>query len=271
MSVKELKKTKRLFISEGKMTISLEPVAYMDSLKELIIHNCIITDFEKISGAIELKKLILVNCQFEYEKLGELTKLSKFNQLTLRRMPIDDISCLLKCKCLKQLRLLEMNDLDVTKLGDFSKLQELELDKMTVPSFDFLKEYKALKMLEIKNIEIGSLDFLENLKKLTSFKSEDRAMNEDGLKYIKDMKNLKELDYPVGDMDLIRGCEKLECVGIYAPGFKNVEALKDSNIHSVSIYEGRNIEELKSIIASVEEYVHLTSYGWKGDFDDDEF
>lgn len=270
VSVKELKKTKRLFISKGEMTISLAPVAYMDSLKELIIHNCTITEFESISGAIELKKMILVNCDFEYEKLAELAKLSKFNELTLRKMPIADISCLLNCKGLKQLRLLDMNDLDVTKLWDFSKLQELELDKMKITSFDFLKGYKGLKKLEINNIQVENLDFLENLKKLTSFKLEERAKNEDGLKYIKDMKNLKEFDYPVGDMELIRGCEKLETVGICASQFKNVEAFKDSNIHTVMMYEGTSARELVGIIESIKEYVHLTSYGWKGDFDDED-
>ena len=261
-----IKKTKNLWIAKVDNTVSLEPLTYMDELKELIIHNCSLTDFEKISGAKELKKMVMVNCTFDYEKLEELAKLPKFNQLTLRMMPIKDIAVLAESKSLKQLRLLEMNELDISKLGYFAKLHELELDEIDLDSFEFLNGFKALKVLEIKDMEIPNLDFLQFLNKLTRFKVEYRAQNEEGLKYIKDMKNLKEFDYPVGDMELFKGCEKLTTIGIYAPEFKNPQAVKDSNIYSVMVYDANCEEEVESIVDSLKEYVRITCYGYQGDF-----
>ena len=259
VSVNILKKQTSLRISNGEMPISLEPVAHMAKLRELIIHNCVITDFERICEATELKELILVNCSFEYEKLISLTKLTKLKQLTLRFMPVKDIGCLAESKSLKKLRLLEMNQLDVSNLSSFTKLQELELEEMDIDDLDFLKGYKSLKVLVINNMKVKDLEFLQYLKKLTCFTMEDRAKNEEGLRFIKSLLSLKQFEYPVGDMVLYAGCEKLEDIGIDATGFKNPEALKDSNIARVMVYNANSEEEAESVIDRVEEYVELYS------------
>ena len=138
---------------------------------------------------------------------------------------------------------------------------EIELDNL-----DFLKGYKSLKVLEIDKMKIKDLDFLQYLKKLTKFKMEDRAENEEGLVYIKSLPNIKEFEYPVGDMSLYSDCEKLEHIGIDAAHFKNPEELKDSNVSSVMVFNAISEKEAKNVIKQVEEYISLSSYGYTGDF-----
>ena len=270
VSVNTLQKQTKLWISNGEMTISLAPVAHMSKLRELIIHHCTITDFEGILGATELKRLVLVDCTFEYEKFALLTKLPKLKELTLRLMPVTDIGCLAESKSLKRLRLLELNQLDTSNFASFSKLQDLELEKMEIDSLDFLKGYKSLKVLEINKVNVPDLEFLQYLKKLTHFKMRKQAEDEKGLRFIKDLSQLKEFDYPVGDMALYTGCAKLEDIGINAAGFQNPEALKGSSITGVMVYNANSKDEANGVIARIKEQVKLYSYGMTGAFLDRE-
>lgn len=261
ISVSTLKEENKLWIMKDNTTVSLTPVIYMSKLRELIIHCCTITDFECICGATELKKLILVDCTFDYEKLEVLSKLSKLKEITLRKMPITDISKLAEIKSLKNLRLLDLKQLDTSQLTLFTKLQGLELEGIETDTLDFLKAYKALKELELKRVTVANLDFLQHLKKLTRFRLSQNAKEENGLQYLKELPQLKEFNYPVSDMTIYTGCDRLEEIGIDAVSFQNPQVLKDSNIKGVMVYNARNEEEAENIIHAVQQHVKLYHYG----------
>lgn len=266
VAISTLQEQTRLMISKGAMTISLAPIAYMTKLRKLIIHDCTIRDFESICGATELKKIYLVSCTFDYEKLSALARLPKLKELYLGKMPLSDIRCLAESKSLKILGLRNLEQFDATQLTLFSKLQELEIDEILIDNLDFLKAYKALKVLEFHNVQIANLDFLQYLKKLTRFKLEEKVQEERGLQFLKELLGLKEFDYPVSDMAHYTDCAKLEQIGIDAAGFCNPECLQGSSITSIMVYNAKREEDADAVIDAVKQYLRLSSYGMTGDF-----
>lgn len=266
VAISTLQEQTRLMISKGAMTISLAPIAYMTKLRELIIHNCTITDFESICGATELKKIYLVNCTFDYEKLSALARLPKLKELHLGKMPMSDIRCLAGSKSLKMLGLRKLGQVDAAQLALFPKLQELDLEEMAISNMDFLKEYKALKVLELNKMQIANLDFLQYLKKLTRFEFGEKVPDENGLQSLKELSGLKEFEYPVSNMAYYADCAKLERIGIDAAGFCNPECLQGSSITSIMVYNAKSKEEANAVINAMKRYLRLSSYGMTGDF-----
>ncbi len=266
VSLKALEKQKELYITGGEYTFSLEPLLHMPNLKEIVVHTSTIKDFELIGKVTELKKLAIVKCTFEYEKLSELRKLEKFKELILRRIPVSDISYLAEMKSFKSLTLSDMDTLDISQLKQFSKLQQLCIRDMNLDNLDFLQDCKALKELSFDNVPLRNLDFLQYLKKLKKFEYAKKVEDESGLRFLKDLTQLKEFMYPVSDMEYYAGCEKLEEIGVDAVGLSNVEMLENSGISSVTICNAKDRKQADDAIDVFKKMLDLRSYGMRGNF-----
>lgn len=91
----------------------------MSNLREIIIHDCTISDFSSISKATELRKLFLVNCIFNYEELSSLSGMSSLIEISLNCMEIQNIGCLASLKSLKELSLRKIDKLNANQLALF--------------------------------------------------------------------------------------------------------------------------------------------------------
>lgn len=161
--------------------------------------------------------------------------------------------------------LMEIEETIGEKLPEsFRQLYEHSLDQTKVENLEFLQNMKNIKKLELNDMEVDNLDFLAYTKKLTSFVMDDMAKDESGLKYLPELKKLKEFRHPVADLTLYQGLEKLDTIGIDMPNVNHVEALENSPIRSVWLYRVQNRREGKNLINEIEKYVKLSSYGIVG-------
>ena len=136
---------KSLFIKNE--NLSFKPLQYMNNLREVVIHNCNITDFSFISKASELRKLYIVNCKFSKDELKYLSSLSHLKELSLNIMEIESIKCLSDLRNLKDLSLRKIDKLNVEELSNFKSLEHLSLEELSIPNFDFINNLKSLKEL----------------------------------------------------------------------------------------------------------------------------
>ena len=98
--------------------------------------------------------------------------------------------------------------------------------------------------------------------KVVSFKMENKAMQEEGLAALKDIKKLKSFKYPVTDSSVYEGCHELEEIGIDAKGTFQFEVFKDSKLRSVMVYHADGEEEVENIVDEIKKYVKITCYGY---------
>lgn len=258
----KLESVSQLFISKGEMNISFAPIAYMKNLKELIVHNCNISDFDCISKVQGLKKIAFINCTFEYSELAKLEQLEKLQELTLGRMPIDNLVFLEKITALKSLSLLYLQNINCEQINGLTNIKILDLTGMNFESFEFLKTYKNLKELKIQRMKVLNLEFLQYLKSLTSFSLREKAQDENGLRFIKELKHLKEFEYPVTDVSVYLENEKLEKIGLASKKIKNAKKLKGTQISSVIVCNAESEKQAQKIIKEVEKYIDLRTSGF---------
>lgn len=258
ISIGFLKKETSLFIIGEKL--SLNPLMYMTNLKELILHDCIITDFSFVSKAKNLRKIYLVNCKFNKEELSSLSNLSKLSVLSLNCMEINSIGSLSVLKSLKELSLRKIDNFNTDEIALFKNLKNLSIDDLDIKNFDFLNYLKKLKELAIKNIKVNNLNYLKNLKNLKSFVLNEKAEDESDISLITGLKKIGEFQYPVSNMEFYKASKYLKTIGIDARNIYNIEMLKDTNINNVIIYNSLSEEEALEIVSKIQEYITLYSY-----------
>lgn len=280
ISVKELEKEKVVRINYDGKHISLAPLKYMENLKELNIYtqDTEIEDWEAVAELPSLK-IIRLSCNIRQEQLELLCRLPKlkeirFNKMDLKQLHID---CFADSKTIRNLAFYRVSNFNSEELAKLKKLQELSMDTIEVGNLEFLKNMKGMKKLEIEKVEVDSLDFLEYTKKLSEFKLEKHAKDENGLQFLPELKGLKRFEYPVADLSLYSGLEKLSDIGIDVKNMHHLECLKDTHISGAQFYGAESRAEVKTALGKIENYVKLYSYGyavtWEEDdenFDDDD-
>lgn len=250
-------------------TISLEPVRYMNNLKELYIYDYKIEDFDVIATAKNLQKIGIGNCEFDIDKLEILATLPKLKRVYLRDMKqVKSIKFLERSSSIKSLDLCRMTSLAIKELPNSTKIEEIEIEDMGFEDFGFLTRYKNLKQIKIKEQKINNLDFLYEMKKLVSFKADldesydKKAENEDGLAALPQLKMLQSFEYPVSDVSQYVGCTKLTEIGIDVKGTFQFEQLKGSKITGATFYNAYSEEEVERIVDEINKYIDLSSYGY---------
>lgn len=257
-----LEKEKRLFIKNEKL--SFKPLVYMSNLRELIIHDCIISDFSSISKAYELRKLYLVNCIFNKEELSSISSMPNLAVISLNCMEIQSISSLASLKSLKELSLRKIDTLNIDELSLFEFLKSLKLEDLNIKNFDFINSLKSLKELTINKIKVNNLSFLKNLKNLTKFVMHEKAEDESDISLITELKKIKEFQYPVSNMEIYKSCQSVVSIGVDARNIHNIEMLKDTKINDVTVYNALSKVEAEEIIYRIKNWVNLSSYGFVG-------
>lgn len=251
---------KSLFIKNE--NLSFKPLQYMENLREIIIHNCNITNFSFISKASELRKLYIVNCTFSKDDLECLSRMSNLKEVSLNGMEIESIKFLADLKNLKSLSLRKIDKLNVDELSDFKSLEHLTLDELNVSSLDFINNLKSLKELCINKIEVKNLSFLKNLTMLNRFIMRYKAEDEMDVNLISNLKKIKEVQYPVSDMSIYKECPCIEEIGVDAENIFNIEMLKDTDIRSVIVYNASSKEDVDNVISKIKNYIELESWGY---------
>lgn len=269
---KELGKVKEVRINYDGERISLAPLRYMENLKEISIytHDTEIEDWEAVAELSSLR-VIRLSCSITQEQLEILCSLPNlkeiwFSNTDLKQLHID---CFADSKTIRKLSFYKAKNLNSEELAKLKKIQELRMDTTEVCDFEFLKNMKVMKKLELKKAKVDSLDFLEYTKKLTEFELEEHAKDENGLKFLPEIKGIKIFKYPVADLNLYSGLEKLDEIGIDVKNMNHPECLKDTHISGVQLYGAESREEVNKALGIINKYVKLYSYGyavtWKED------
>lgn len=267
ISTEKLAKNKMLFISKDISNkhgeISLEILTNMINLTELIIHADTISDFKQIENIPSLKKLVIGSKSFRENDLEYIVRLKELKELTLVNLTLNDIGILQNIKTLKCLRLININELDCRCIGGLKNLKELSLENTKCDDLSYLSSLEKLTKLELQEINIPNLSFLRDLKKLTVFEADRGAQDEFEINIFEEMKDLKTLIYPIGDINVINKCVKLQAIGIDAVRLRALELLDNLNITDITIFNASSEENAKSLVLDLEKHCKLRSYGWR--------
>ena len=251
---------KRMLIKSKQIDCS--PFKYMTGLKELIFHDCELTNVAALSDLPEVTTLIFARCTLKDGDVSVCAGLPKLKEIGVHEMSAAGLETLASIKTLKVLRMRNVTDLNEGVIATFTGLQELSVEKIkTGFKCDDIKPLKNLKVLEINGIEPKDLDFLANLTKLTSFTCYNKSKNEQGLKCIKDLKKLIEFVYPVSDITLYDGCEAISEIGVAPDVSGDFSVLKDSKVRSVMICGKINGLKMKMLMKKIEKYADIVSTG----------
>lgn len=243
--------------------ISLYILKHMINLKELIIHEDKVSNFEPIKDMQSLRKLIIKSKLFKESDLKYIVNLKQLKELSLVEITVKDISVLQNIKTLKCLRLYKISTLDSSCIRFLRSLNELSIENIECDDLTCLSFLDKLTKLELKDINIPNLNFLKSLKKLTIFITDRKAIDESEITLFSDMQNLKELIYPIGDMKLIKKCGRLREIGVDASRLQSLELLEGLNITNITIFNAISEKDAESVVTKFEKYCNLRSYGWQ--------
>jgi len=244
-------------------SIDFAQVEGLEGIKELILHNCTVTNFSCITAARELKSIALVDCNVTTSDLSCLKELEKLKKISLNVMRFQSILCLAEIPALKILSLRRVEGIDYAELENFDKLQELSIEETTISSFDFIKKMKKLKVLEFQKVPIRNLNFLYDLPKLKEFTMRYRAEDESALECIGDMKYLQSFQYPVPAMSLYQNCSKIQSIGVDSSRVQDISALEGKDtITNVMFYYLESKKKYEKQMEEIEKYLDLISYGY---------
>ncbi len=245
--------------------IDFAQVEDIESIKELILHNCVVTNFSYITAAKDLKAIALVDCNITCEDLSCLKELGKLKKIALNVMKLDNIRCLAQIASLRELSLRKMEGIDYEELGQFDKLQKLSIKETEICSFDFIKKMKKLTVLEIDNVPVSNLNFLYDLPKLKEFNMPYKVEDEKALECIGNMKSLQRFQYPVADISIYQNCPKIISIGIDSSRPQNFAVLAGKEtIDDVMFYYLSSEKKYKEQIEEISKYLNLGSYGCVG-------
>ncbi len=246
--------------------IDFAQVDDVECIKELILHNCTISNFSCITAAKALKFISLVDCNITSEDLSCLKEMEKLKKIYLNVMELDSILCLAEIASLRELSLRQIEGINYNELENFGKLQSLSLQDAEIPSLDFMKNLKNLKELEFNKVSISNLDFLYDLPKLKIFTMRYLAEDEKALECISKMKNLQRFQYPVPDMNIYKECPKIQSIGIDSARVQSFSELEGKEtITDVMFYNLETEKQYEQQLAEVKKYLSLNSYGYVGE------
>ncbi|MBS5794080.1 MAG: hypothetical protein KIC92_04850 [Clostridiales bacterium] len=245
--------------------IDFAQVVDIESIKELVLHNCTVSNFTCIIDAKALKSIALVNCNITSEDLSCLKKMEKLKTIRLNVMKLDNILCLADIASLRELSIRRIEGINYEELEYFSKLQSLALQETEVSSFVFMKKLKNLKELEFNEVSIGDLNFLYDLPRLKEFTMRYRAEDETALNCISKMKYLQCFQYPVPDMSIYKECSKISSIGVDSARVQSFYELEGKKtITDVMFYNLETEKQYKQQLAEVNKFLDLRSYGYMG-------
>lgn len=259
--VSRLAKEKTLFL-KGK-TIDCTPFQYMENLKELILHNCILENAGYMAKAPQLKKMFLVNCTLEEESLAVLAEAPQLKELSINKMGAEGLSALRELKTLKSLSLSKAEGVKTEELAAFTGLQELYLEDMGLHDGMFIAELKNLKTLHLCYHVMDNLQFLQALTKLTAFSLSETALDEGGLLAVRELKKLKEFIYPVRDLQVYQNHPALEKVGMAADVEQDFAVFAGSKVNSFTVCGDISREKLEEMAEKMGKYVKIGSFGYQ--------
>ncbi len=255
-----------LWFYKKEQVIDFAKVDDVESIKELILHNCTVSNFSCITAAKALKSIALVDCNVTSEDFSCLKEIEKLKKISLNVMKLDSILCLAEISSLRELSLRRIEGIDYDELEHFSKLQSLSLQETEVSSFDFIKKLKNLKVLEFNKVSIANLNFLYDLPKLKDFTMRYRAEDETALECISKMKNLQSFQYPVPDMSIYKECPKIYSIGVDSARVEGFDDLEGKEIiTNVMFYNLETEKQYEQQLAEVKKYLDLSSYGYVGE------
>lgn len=242
--------------------ISLEILKYMPNLRRIVFFTDA-TDLHHMTRLEYLEGMAFIDMDLSQEKWNILKEITKIKELSIYRSFISDLNLFLGNKDLKKLRLSTVSFHVLNDLNQFQKLEELNLEiigLMNPLCFEGLSKLRKLKCHS--NVTILNLEFLQYLPNLEEFSVEAPAMDESCISTVKELTKLQYLNYPIRDLSLIAGLEKLKEVTVNAADYYNVRSLKDSSIRSVMLYGARDDEHVEEVIDEIQQYKSLTSYAW---------
>ncbi len=254
------------FYYRKEQVIDFAQVDDVESIKELILHNCTISNFSCITVAKGLKSIAIVDCNITSEDLSCLKEMEKLKSITLGLMRMDSILCLAEIPSLRKLSFRGIEGIDYGELEHFPKLLGLCIQETEVPSFDFMKKLKKLNELELYKVPISNLDFLNDLPKLKEFTMRYKANDETALECVSNMRYLQTFQYPVPDMSIYKNCPKINSIGIDSSRVQNLSALEGKDtITDVFFYNLETKKQYEQLLGEVNKYLNLCSYGYMGE------
>lgn len=262
ISVSSLEKEKRMMLQEK--AIDCTPFAYMANMKELILHDCHLTNLDALARMPQLKTLIFGRCVIEGGNLSVLSESPGLKELGLNMMSGAGLAKLSGLKPLKRLQVRALTDIEIEELAPFTGLQELSIENMGLRDAAFIGGMKNLKKLDLYNSQLINLDFLSHLTKLTEFKLTKPAENEDGLSAVSRLPKLKEFIYPVKELSIYKGAGALERVGIEAGVTEGFEAFAGSRVISFTLLGNDPSAQMERVKQQMDKYVKLYSWGSQG-------
>ena len=243
--------------------VSLNILGHMPNLTELIIHINKIKDFSILTKLKGLKQLVILSTAFTKEKLSYLRELTNLSELTLVKMKLDNFENMGLEDNLRRLNLIDVQASDYSHLANYKKLIGLKIEKGSCNELNFLEQLHKLQKLELDRVRVKDIYFLEELPNLETLKISTKIEDEESLKLLSSCQKLKELEYPIGNMNLIAGCKQLRILSIDAKNYSHLEKLRDTQITSISVENADSKEEAEGVIEDIKKYRTLISYGYK--------
>lgn len=259
LPLKYLEEEKDIVIFDHNIDCGL--FAYMKNLDEASFFNCNLSNLGALAKIPYLKRLKFVNCTFDGEGLEALSAAPALSRINLNRMSAKGLLELQGIKTLKRLNLGSVTDIKPEDITIFKNLRTLEIDNMDLHDGTFIGEFPELRILDLSRHSLDNLDFLKKLPNLVKFCLLKPAANEEGLIGLNRFKNLKEFIYPVKDLSLYKGCEKLQKPGISPDTTEGFEIFKGSNVGRFIICGSTSNEKLEYIAKEMKRHCNIHSYG----------
>ncbi|MGN7762966.1 SMI1/KNR4 family protein [Paenibacillus sp. 22594] len=267
ISAETLSKQRMVFIrpdlARKHGAVSLDILAHMPNLKELIIHADEIANYDVLKQLSGLTKLVIGGQSFKESDLEYLVSLEELRELTLVRLSLRDAHKLRDVKKLKYLSLSKIDSMDCKAIGALVNLTELSLEELEVGDLSYISNLKKLKKLELKKVTIPDLAFLKDLRNLTTFKTDRCVKDESKNTVLGELQKLEEFTYPVGDLTLFKNCTSLREIGVDASRFSGLEEISGCSITGITIFQATSEEHANSVVAEFNKYFNLQSYGWQ--------
>jgi internalin A len=242
--------------------IPLDICQYMPNLKEFMLGLKSFTNWKHLSALSSLNDLVIWYKEINSELASIIANLPKLRKLTLSGLFITDYDTLSESKTLTQLRLNSIKDLKSSHIEKFTHLTQLSIGNNEFDVTEGIAKLSKLKKLEYEKTPIKSLDFLKNLKNLEVFRLQTKTDDSSLTEIFSILKKLKEFEYPLQDLSLVKTCPKLTSIYIDGTHYKNISALQASAVTSIMVMDAPNEKRAKEIIAEVEKYCKLGSSGY---------
>lgn len=265
IAISELEKISQLVVNDRntayKGPVSFDIFRYCPNLTELVCHSNSVVSFEFLTDLSKLKKFYVKSTAFTENSLKYLSACSSLKDLGLISMSLGSLGEL-SALPIKTLALVNTQIDDIDSIILLKDLSELRVEGLQAESFDFISNLKKLKILNFQKVNIANFDFLQGLK-LTEFRVNNIAVDNQYDALVASIDLLKETDWPFSDISVLQSNSTLNSIGVNAKTLCNVEALRDTNISSITVFNATSEENAKTIINQIEQYKKLSCYGFE--------